>query len=973
MNIPRRRLLPPIVSSHRSGWRPRGVAAVALAALLASLGAVPRLDAAYAVERLRCEHAAAPLGVDAARPLLSWRIASDERGQRQTAWQILVAASPEALAADRGDLWDSGRVEDDRTHLVAYAGGPLASSQRVFWKVRSWDREGRVSAWSTPASWTMGLLTPADWAGAHWITAAGDERLENTLLRREFSVRPGLRRALAHVSGLGHYELFLNGAKAGADLLSPGWTDYDDTILYDTRDITSLLRPGANAVGVALGNGMAHVVRPEGRFAKFRGSFGPQRAIVYLRLEYGDGTVETLGSDETWKTCAGPITFSSIYGGEDFDARLEPTGWKRAGFQGRGWTPARRFTAVAPASGGDATPAGDAPLAIAPAGDPPAAAATTTRGLGVLRGQSHAAEPVGPIEVNPVVARRELGGGVVLYDFGQNLSFMPRLRVSGPAGSTVKLTAGEVVNEDGTINRSTMGGAHRGGAWWSYTKATDREETWFPQFYYLGSRYLYVEQLPAPGSGARPRVESVEQVVVHSTAEAAGHFASSDPRLNRIRDLVRAAQRSNMVSILTDCPHREKLGWLEQNHLNGPALRYEWDIDRLAAKNVRDMAEAQTPEGLIPNIAPEYTVFKNTYRAAAEWGAAFILVPWQQYLFSGDDSLLREHYDAMKRYFAYLEGRANGGLLEEGLGDWYDVTTEKPGRANLTPPAVTATAHHFRVAEALSKIAGVLGRAEESTAFSAKADAIRSVFNRELHKPGTPELYGSGSQASLALPLAMGLAAPADRDAVLDALVRDITTRGHFSTGAVGTRYLFRALTDAGRADLIYRTIIKDDVPGYGWQLKQGATALPESWTAWTGASQNHFFLGQVVEWFYRDLAGIAPVETYPGFKHTIIRPQPVPGLEWVEAEHETPHGRVAVRWEQGDGKFILSVRVPSNTTATVYVPYFPKDTATGGDESQATLAHEENGRAFVFLGREAGRAVYRVQPGRYRFVAEMR
>ena len=942
--IPPRRPHRDSSSNLRPVWarRAAGIALVAFALALPG-----RLDAAYAVERLRCENTTAPLGVDASTPRLSWRVASTEPGQRQTAWRVLVASTPEALAADQGDLWDSGRVEDDRT-LVPYGGAPLASSRRVFWKVRSWDRQGLASPWSATASWTMGLLDPADWAGARWITAAGDERLENTLLRREFSVRPGLRRALAHVSGLGHYELFLNGAKAGADLLSPGWTDYDDTILYDTRDITSLLRPGANAVGVALGNGMAHVTRPEGRFAKFKGSFGPQRAIVYLRLEYADGTVQTVGTDETWKTHPGPITFSSIYGGEDFDARLVPAGWKRAGFEDRGWTAARPFPADAAAA------ADGAPV----------------RGLGVLRGQSHGAEPVAPIEVHPVAARRELGDGAVLYDFGQNLSFMPRLRVSGPAGTTVRLTAGEMVNEDGTINRSTMGGAHRGSAWWSYTKATDAPETWFPQFYYLGSRYLYVEQLPAPGSGARPRVESVEQVVVHSTAEPVGRFATSDPALNRIRDLVRAAQRSNMVSILTDCPHREKLGWLEQNHLNGPALRYEWNIDRLAAKNVRDMAEAQTPEGLIPNIAPEYTVFKNTFRAAAEWGASFILVPWQQYLFSGDDSLLRDHYDAMKRYFAYLEERAGGGLLEEGLGDWYDVTTEKPGRANLTPPAVTATAQFYRDAEVLTKIATVLGHADDAERFRAKADAIRAVFNRELFKPHTPELYGSGSQTSLIMPLVFGLAAPGDRDAVLAALVRDIETRGHFSTGAIGTRYLFRVLTDAGRPDLVYRTIKKDDVPGYGWQLKQGATALPESWTAWTGASQNHFFLGQIVEWFYRDLAGIAPDEAYPGFKHTIIRPQPVPGLEWVEAEHETAHGRVAVRWEQGsDGRFVLSVTVPTNTTATVYVPLRGEGVVSAPAESGPDATGVVVERGVISLGRSAGRAIYRVESGRYRFV----
>lgn len=886
----------------------------------------PRLGAEYRVEAPRCELAADPLGVDISVPRLSWRVASDERAQRQTAWQIQAASSAELLARDTPDLWDSGRVEGDDTTLLPYAGRALNSSQVVHWRVRSWDRDARPSAWSAPARWTMGLLEEKDWGGARWITAAGSVRLENTLLRREFAVRPGLRRALAHVSGLGHYELFLNGAKSGADVLSPGWTDYADTVLYDTRDVTALLREGANAAGLSLGNGMLHVERPEGRFAKFKGSFGPQRAILQLRLEYADGTVETVESDENWKTHPGPITFSSIYGGEDFDARLLPAGWNRAGFPDAGWTPAALYTGAS----------------------------------GALRGMTRASEPVAPIETRAVVTRRELSSGAELYDFGQNASFMPRLRVSGPAGATIKLTGGEVVNEDGTINRSTMGGAHRGSAWWSYTKATDGEESWFPQFYYLGSRYLHVELLPATEGGARPKVEALEQVVVHSTAGPAGRFASSDPALNRIRDLVRWAQRSNMVSILTDCPHREKLGWLEQNHLNGPALRYEWSLDRLAAKNVRDMAEAQTAEGLIPNIAPEYTVFKGTYRAAAEWGASFMLVPWQQYLFTGDDSLLREQYPAMARYFSYLESRAAGGVLQEGLGDWYDVTLEKPGRANLTPPAITATAHFYQDAEILAKIAEHLGRAEDAKTYRARAAEIRDAFNREFYKPASPALYGTGSQASLALPLALGLAAPESREAATDALLREIATRGHFSTGAIGTHYLFRALTDAGRSDLIYRTITNPDIPGYARQLQLGATSLAESWGAWTGASQNHFFLGFVTEWFYRDLAGIAPDETAPGFKRVLIRPHPVPGLEWVEAEHESPHGRIAVRWERHPGLFRLNVTIPANTSATIYLPADIGDSVTVDNPVHATAR-----------GREGDRAVFDLESGAYSFAVK--
>ena len=848
----------------------------ALVALAAASAAMAQLR----VANLRCEFAVDPLGVDVAQPRLFWQVAGETRGARQTAYQILAATTPEALAADRGDLWDSGRVTSDETTFIRYAGVSLKSAQQVFWKLRAWDAAGQSTAWSTPAAWTMGLLQVTDWKGV-WIAAPA--ATEALWLRHEFHVRPGLWRAIVNVCGLGQYELFLNGAKVGDDLLTPGWTNFDKTTLYDTHDVTAQLRPGANAAGIALGNGMYNVVR-RNRFAKFTGSFGPLRAVLHLRLEYADGTMEFVGTDDKWRTYAGPITFSSIYGGEDYDARLAPAGWDRPGFNDGAWAPA------------------------VPVNRPPEP----------LRGQAFAAEPLRAIETHAPVAVRELSPGVTLYDFGQNASFMPRLRVTGPAGSTVRLTPGEVVNNDGTIDRNTMGGAHRGSAWWQYTKATDGEETWFPQFYYVGSRYLYTERISAAESPREtawassdavlanrtlPRIESVEQVVVHSTVAPLGTFATSNPLLNRIRDLVRWAQRSNMVSVLTDCPHREKLGWIEQYHLNGPSIRYEFDVARIYAKGMRDMAEAQTDEGLVPNIAPEYTTFKGAFRGAAEWGAAFILVPWQQYQFTGDTDLLRTHYAEMKRYFAYLESRTKDGILSDGLGDWYDLELPKTGRAGLTPAPITATAFLYDDAQTLAQAAALLGREADAKDYAARAARIRATYNKTFFKPANGT-YATGSQAAQALPLVMGIVEPQNRDSVLAALVKDVEAKGYATAGDVGFRYLLQALAEGGRSDVIYRMINQDEKPGYGYQLKQGATALAESWTASRGASQNHFMLGQVTEWFYKDLAGIDTDPAGMGFKKIILRPQPVGDLAWVEASYDSIHGRISTRWERGNGKF---------------------------------------------------------------------
>lgn len=871
---------------------------------------------------LRCEYGVNPLGIDVSAPRLSWKLEGAGRNQAQGAYQILVASSPEVLAKDAGDLWDSGKVASDETLLLRYAGTNLHSSQAVFWKVRAWDTTGEASAWSPPANWAMGLLAADDWRGK-WICAPA--ATETLLLRKEFNVKPGLKRAVVHVCGLGQYELNVNGAKAGEDLLTPGWTDYNETALYDTRDITAQLRAGKNAVGLTLGNGMYHVER-RNRFAKFAGSFGPLRAILHLRLEYADGTVEFVGTDESWRTHAGPVTFSSIYGGEDFDARLNPIDWDKAGFDDSSWR----------------------------------AAVAVVRPSGTLRGFTGGVEPIREIEVRAPVGQKEVGEATV-YDLGQNASYMPRLRVSGPAGSTVRLVPAEVVNTDGSIQRSTMGSTNRGISWWEYTKATDATESWFPQFYYVGCRYLQAQCIPPQNQagtqassrstsegvrGTRPRVESLEGIVIHSTAAPVGEFSCSNPLLNRTRDLVRWAQRANMVSVLTDCPHREKLGWIEQYHLNGPAIRYEFDMARMFTKGMNDMAEAQLDNGLVPNIAPEFTEFKGAFRGAAEWGAAFILVPWQQYEFCGDVDLLRRHYPAMKRYFAHLESRATNDILVDGLGDWFDLGPNKPNKAQLTLPPVTASAFYFYDAKILSRIADVLGHGEEARDFAAKAERIRGRYNAEFFHP-TKETYASGSQCANALPLVMEIVEPEHRAGVLAALVKDVESRGYAMTaGDVGFRFLLRALADGGRSDVIYQMVNQDDKPGYGYMLKKGETSLTESWDANLTTSHNHFMLGQITEWFYHDVAGIASDPAGPGFKKIIIKPQPVGELQWAKASYDSVRGKIVSDWKREGATFLLKVTVPANTTATVFVP---GKSAT--EKSGAKPVREEEGRAVFEVG----------------------
>lgn len=1036
---------------------------------------------------LRCDWMVDPLGIDSAPPRLSWQLRGNgTRGLRQKARQILVASSRESLDQDRGDLWDSGRVESAEQLHVPYRGQPLRSSEQVFWKVKVWDGEDRPSPWSAPGTWTMGITEPVDWHG-QWISDPGlvrwfrphlgyrsksadstdtrkwvevdlgaphsiemirflavrhtvGERLgfpprfrvevasradhadavvvsdhtgedynqwvntievplrdvrgryvrltatklrdfegeiclalgqvvvlsggrnvaasarvtasdsleegpwsaaaitdgvgvpgtnpranDTLLLRREFPVRAGLRRALVHVSGLGHYEMTVNGTRVGTGLLTPGWTDYEKVALYDTHDLTHVLRLGENGVGLLLGGGMYNV--QPGRYHKLVTAFRPLMAIAQIRLEYEDGTVEEVVTDPRWRVASGPITFSNEYGGEDYDARLEREGWAEAAFDDAAWSPAVVRDEVRLA----------------------------------LRGASHASPAFAAFETFVPATVRPLSPGVAVYDFGQNASMMPRLRVRGAEGTRVRMIPAELVNEDGSVDRGSVGG---GEAWWRYTLAGRAGgETYFPRFFYQGARYLQVER-EAPAGVPLPEIDSLESVVVHSDSPPVGELATSSELFNRIRTLIRWAQRSNLAHVITDCPHREKLGWLEQYHLNGPSLRYETDLTRLYAKGFADMADAQRQSGLVPDIAPEYVVFTGGFRDSPEWGSAVILAAWQHAVWTGDDTPLRRNYDVMTRYVAYLASRAEGDIVSHGLGDWYDIGPGPPGYAQLTPIALTATAIDYEDVAALARIAARLGRDDDAARYAADAARIKAAFNREFFDPGTGT-YATGSQTAQAMPLVLDLVPPDQRARVLDALVRDIRAHGNGTTaGDVGYRYVLRALADGGRSDVVYDMNHQSERPGYGFQLARGATSLTEAWDANPRSSQNHFMLGQIMEWFYGDLAGLAPDPDFPGFARVRIRPQPVGGITWARATHASPRGRVSVEWRRESGPFSLDVELPPNTSAVVWMPAAdPSDVR----ESGVPLGRDASIRV---LRQERDRLVLEIGSGRYVFTS---
>jgi hypothetical protein len=918
-------------------------------ALLSSFAQAANLT----VDRLRCEYRSNPMGIETAAPRLSWTLVSSERGQRQTAYRVLVATSPAELAKDHGDLWDSGEVRSDQSVHVPYAGKSLVSRQRAYWKVRAWDKDGKASPWSKPAEWTMGLLSASDWK-AQWIarTTESDPTTTLPLLRRAFDVTKAVRRAEIYACGLGFHEIRLNGQKVGDAVLEPGWTNYRKSCRYSVYDVTDRLAAGRNALGVMLGNGMYNVVG--GRYIKFKGSFGSPKVILQLHIDYADGTSAMIGTDDRWQTAAGLTVFSCIYGGEDYDARKELTGWDSPAFNAAGWQPTK--------------------------------VVESPRGMLV----AESAPPIKVMEEFKTAKVTQPKPGVFVYDLGQNFSGWPQLTVEGPAGATVKMITSEVVDSNGLADQTSSGK----GVWFAYTLKGQGRETWHPRFSYSGFRYVQVEgaaphdakdisakkgtgsdpinadsaensggEVPVPLFPAEtPRVHDLTGLFLHASAEVVGQFACSNPKINQVHKIIDAAILSNLQSVLTDCPHREKLGWLEVSQLLRQGLTLNYDLATFYAKICDDMQQAQTPEGLVTDIAPEYTVFEAGFRDSPEWGSAYVIDPWHVYQTYGDATLFAKHYEGMKKYVAYLGGKAKDHIVSHGLGDWADFGPNPPGESQLTSRGLTATATYYQDIAILEQVARLLGKQDDAARYAALAAEVRTAFNRAFFHADTNQ-YDRNSQTGNAMPLMLGLVEENRRAAVLDNLVKVLRANGNRVTaGDVGFMYLVRAVSDAGRGDVLYDVVCQEDGPGYMEQLKKGATTLTESWNAYPAWSQNHCMLGHAEEWFYRGLGGIQADPDHPGFKRFVIAPQIVGGLTSARTSFQSLYGEIASDWRRDGDRLTLSVSVPVNTTAIVRLP--TKD-AAAATESGKPVSQAEGVKP---LGIEGNTAVYEVGPGRYQF-----
>ena len=681
------------------------------------------------------------------------------------------------------------------------------------------------------------------------------------ILRRSFKPWKTIKKAELRICGLGFYELTINNKKVGDTEFAPLWSDYDKSIFYNLYDVTSYLQLGDNEIRVLLGNGFYN--EQGGRYHKLRISFGPPTLKFFLYVIYEDGMRERLLSDENWEWAPSPIVFNSIYGGEDYDARIEPTDWKPVVIQ-------------------------EAPK-------------------GLLRKQI--AKPVKIMEQFPVkkTLRKD---SVMVLDMGQNLAGYPEITVSGKPGQYLKITPAETLTPEGLCNQKQTGRPH----YYTYILKGEGKETWHPRFSYYSYRYLQIE-------GDIKVLKDIKSCFIYNSALRIGEFECSNPLINDTHKLIDRAIRSNWQAVWTDCPAREKLGWLEQDWLNGEALVYNYDAQSMIEQTMQNIVDAQHEDGSMPEIAPEYTQFTGSwakpFQESPEWGGAIIALPmlyWQHY---GDLSLAREYYEPMKRYINYLASQDSAYILKMGLGDWYDYGPGRAGFSQNTPMPLVSTAHYYQWMCYMYVLAKQLGKRDEAYAFNQRAENIRQAFNREFYD-AKRKTYGTGSQCSLALPLYLKLVPEKDYQAVLQNLIKDIHQHGdRLTTGDVGNRYLFYTLVKNGHRELLYKMLNHYDVPGYGYQIKKGQTTLTEQWNPDHGASMNHFMMAHIENLLIPDLLGIQRngdlIE---------IAPHPVGDLTWCKGSTMSAQGKVSVSWKIKKDKFIMDIDIPEGGFADVYMPY---------------------------------------------------
>ncbi len=890
-------------------------------------------------ERMTCEYRENPLGIDDPAPRFSWLLSSAKRNQKQSAYEIIVSDNKSDIERRRGNVWTSGKIESNQNVHVVFQGKPLQSFTRYFWRVRVYDGAGKPSKWSEPNWFETAAFHAADWTG-QWIgdgraPFAADEDFYGDdpapLFRKTFDTRKTVAEARLYISGLGYYEAYLNGDKVGDHVLDPGWTAYDKQVLYVVHDITPLMRKGQNTAGIMLGNGWYNPLPL--RFwgaLNWRNALATDRpkVVAMVRVTYTDGSSEVIGTDETWQTTPGPTVKNNIYLGEHYDARLADEDWCSALGSKLAWKPAAK--------------------AVAPKGVMTAQQQPPIRVTNVLK-------PVGVKEVRP---------GVFVFDMGQNFAGVAGIRVKGPAGTVVRMRYGEDAYADGSVNLMTaVAGqikASNGGpgapaiAWQedSYTLKGQGVETWAPRFTFHGFRYVEVSGWPGI-----PTVDDIEGLRMNADLQRNGQFSSSNTLFNRVDELIQWTFLSNVFSVVSDCPAREKLAYGGDILCAAETFMFNYHMPNFYVKTVVDHANDQRPLGGITETAPFVGIADDgpgDGSGPLGYQAGYSYLVKKLYDFYGDRRIVEQHYDRLRKQAEFLSSRTTDLLFATDLGDHESLTPKNK-------PLTASIFYYFHVKN-LAEFAGILANQADESRYSKLAAEILEAI-KKAHFDSRNGQYGTGSQSDQLFGIWSGLLAGEQPDLLtMERLLYTFEEKDwHLSTGIFGTKMLFDVFRAIDRNDVAYRVANQRSFPGWGHMVEGGATTLWETWQYSENTySHNHPMFGSIGEWFYRSLLGIN--EAAPGFKRIEIKPQPTGDLSHAQGEFQSVYGTIGSAWKISDTGFDLKVDIPVNTQAEIWIPlsYGNKITETG------KLLHEVN--QVTSFRSEDNYAVVEVGSGKYHF-----
>lgn len=884
------------------------------------------------VNDLRCEYKKNPLGIESPDPRLSWKIYSGEMNQVQTAYQILVASSPQLLSPDKADLWNSEKVFSDQSIQVKYSGKPLVSRQQCFWVVKIWDKDGKETKWSSPGYFEMGLLEPTDWK-AEWIKTAFILN-ENTclpLFRKEFNITKKIKSGRLYCTSHGLYEFYLNGEKVGDELFTPGWTSFEKRLQYQVYDITGMLNDGVNAAGIMLGNGWWN-----GWSRLFKIEPGQEQknkdfeVLAQIEVEFTDGTKQLIKTDDTWKSSTGAIVKSEIYDGEIYDARLEKNGWNTPGYDDRLWEKV---------------------------------VVTDTKKDHLV---SRFSPPIRKIqEIKPIEVIYTPNGDTV-FDMGQNMIGWCRLKITCPEGTVIKLRHGEVLDQNGNLYTANLSLAKQE---ITYVCKGGQQEVYEPHFTYQGFRYVSISGYPKEVAK-----DILKGVVIHSDLERSGTFSCNDSLINQLQHNIVWGQKGNFFGVPTDCPQRnERLGWTGDAVPFAPTACFNMQCGPFFINWLRDFVSDQREDGAVPNIVPDVVGRFGSHG----WADAAVIIPWIIYHYYGDIRVLEDQYDCMKRWVEFLQMRAGEQNIrkykywgykepEWQWGEWMEVaTTGRDFPGPVTDKEFIATAYYYRSVNLFRQIAEILGKTDDALYYKSLEEKIRIAFCKEFVTANGR--LTSNTQTAYVLALSFGLLPPEYEESAAARLAESVNQLGHLTTGLLGTADICFMLSKYGYLNEAYKLLYNKEYPSWLYPITRGATTMWERWdgikTDGTfqkhGNSFNHYFFGAIGNWLYSVVAGINADSIVPAYKRIIIHPQPGGLMNNVKARYESPYGAITSEWIVINGRMYLTVEIPPNTTSEVYIPSTRKSFIVNGKKKVPVETVVTKGLPYYFLKTEVGSGRY--------------